>query len=92
MQTFRCFLSTLRGPPCEEMQQYDPYIICFQVIRKQYPCCVTSSCICLNISFEDIRHFRNSKTLLKTGPIMALFQQNNCKIVKNCQNIDKMVL
>ena len=74
------------------MQQYEPYVFCFRVIHKQHPCCETSSCICLNISFEDIRHFRNYKTLLRNDPIMPLFQQNKCKIVRNFQNIDKMVL
>ena len=48
--------------------------------------------MCLNVSFKDIRHFRNLKALTKTGPLLALFQQNKSKNVKNCQNIDKMVL
>ena len=29
--------------------------------------------------------------LTKTGPLMAIFQQNKSINVKNCKNIDKMV-
>ena len=47
--------------------------------------------MCLNDSFRGIRHLRNPMALNKTGPIMAIFQPNKSKNVKNCKNIEKMV-
>ena len=57
MQTFQVFLDATRDPPSEEIQQYNPEIVCFQVIGKQYTCHVAGFWLCLTLSFGDISNF-----------------------------------
>ena len=47
------------APSCEEIQQYDPEIFCYQVITKQFTCDVAGFWWCLTLFFGDIRHFIN---------------------------------
>ena len=37
---------------------------------------VSDFSICLSDSFGGVRHLRNPMALIKTGPVMAIFQQN----------------
>ena len=46
--------------------------------------------MCINDFLRDIRHLRNPMALIKTGLIMMVFQQNESRNVKICQNIDKI--
>ena len=55
---------------------------CNNVTAKSYSSgyAQVNFCICLSYSFRGIRHLRNPMALIKTGPILAIFQ-----------NIDKML-
>ena len=46
---------------------------------------------CLNDSFSAIRDLRNPMALIKTDPMMTIFQLNKSKNVKICQNTEKIV-
>ena len=59
MQTFQVFLGATTGTQCEEIQQYDSEIFCFQVIGKQFTCDVAGFWLCITLSFEDINNFIN---------------------------------
>ena len=50
MNTFQVFLSVTRGPPCEEMQLYDPEIFGFSFHRPGIYL-LWYRFLCLNVSF-----------------------------------------